>query len=135
MDDATRREIDKVVWQTLRDAGIVEPPVQTEAILEHLALYRQFYDLQDPSFIERAKYKIQIHGRRLVEVVKKIKLTAVLFNDENRIVVDAGLPILKREWPSLHEAAHRILVWHRPYFYGDTAQTLDPDWHEALEAE
>ena len=135
MDDATRREIDKVAWQTLRDAGIVEPPVRTETILEHLELYRQFYDLQDPGFIDRAKYKIQIHGRRLIEIVKKIKLTAVLFDDENRIVVDAALPDLKREWPSLHEASHRIFEWHRPYFYGDTAQTLDPDWHEALEEE
>jgi hypothetical protein len=60
MDDATRREIDKVAWQTLKDAGIVEPPVKTEVVLEHLALYRQFYDLQDPSFIDKAKYKIQI---------------------------------------------------------------------------
>jgi len=27
------------------------------------------------------------------------------------------------------------LVWHRPYFYGDTAQELNPDWREPLEAE
>jgi hypothetical protein len=26
-------------------------------------------------------------------------------------------------------------VWHDPYVRGDTAQTLDPEWHELLESE
>ena len=59
----------------------------------------------------------------------------MLFQDESRIVVDASLPKGKQEWPSLHEAGHRILEWHRPYFFGDTAQTLDPDWQQILEEE
>ena len=59
----------------------------------------------------------------------------MLLYDENRIVVDVNLPKIKWDWSTCHEASHRILVWHRPYFYGDTAQTLDPDWHEILESE
>ena len=42
MDDATRREIDKVCWRTLKEAGITEPPSNTKLILEHLELYREF---------------------------------------------------------------------------------------------
>ena len=32
-----------------------------------------------------------------------------------------------REWASFHDVTHRVLEWHRPYFLGDTATTLDPD--------
>ena len=135
MDDATRREIDKACRNTLRDAGISEPPVRVEVLLKHLELYRHFYDLQDPTFLDRTKHKLLVNGRKLVQIVKKICLQAVLFPDEGRIVIDSGLPILKQEWPSFHEMGHRILVWHRPYFYGDTAQTLDPDWQQRLEEE
>ena len=39
MDDATKREIDKIAWRTLRDAGLTEPPVQIERLLDHLELY------------------------------------------------------------------------------------------------
>jgi len=135
MDDATRREIDKVCWRTLKEAGITEPPSNTKLILEHLELYREFYDLQDPGLVDRAKHTMLVNGRKLIHVIKKIRLKAVLFQDEGRIVVDASLPKGKQEWPSLHEAGHRILEWHRPYFFGDTAQTLDPDWQQILEEE
>lgn len=136
VDERTRREIDEVVWRTLRDAGIVRPPVRPEVLLGHLNLYRDYYDLQDPGFLDKAKHKVQVHGRKLVDIIKKVSLKAVLFHDEDRIVVDSSLSEIRREWPTMHEAAHRILVWHGPYFsYGDTAQTLDPEWHEQLEAE
>lgn len=135
MDGATKREIDKVCWNTLRDAGIACPPVPVAVLLEHLRLYREFYDLQNPSFLDRAKHKIRVHGQRLAEIIQRVKLLAVLFYDEDRIVVDADLPVIKRDFPSFHEVAHRICRWHKPYFYGDTAQTLHPDWHEQLESE
>ncbi len=135
MDNATRREIEKVTWNTLRDAGISEPPVGVEVLLEHLELHRGFYDLQKPGFLDRAKYKMRISGKKITDIIKRIKLLAVLFYDENRIVVDSSLPLIKQDWPSFHESSHKILQWHRPYFYGDTAQTLHPDWQEKLEAE
>ena len=135
MDDSTRREIDKVTWRVLREAGLATPPVHVEPLLNHLKLDLEFYDLQNPGFIDRTKHKILVHGSKLKDAIRKIKLVAVLFYDEGRIVVDAGLPELRREFPSFHEASHKIFVWHRPYFYGDTAQSLDPDWQEALEAE
>lgn len=53
----------------------------------------------------------------------------------DRIYVDATLPEPKKKWASFHDASHAILEWHRPYFLGDTAQTLDPDFQNALEAE
>lgn len=135
MDDATRREIDKACRNTLRDAGISGPPVRAEVLLEYLELHRHFYNLQDPTFLDKAKHRLRVNGYKLVQIVKKICLQAALFVDEGRIIIDSSLPPLKQEWPSFHEMGHRILVWHQPYFYGDTAQTLDPDWQEQLEEE
>lgn len=127
MNDATRREIDRVCWNTLKEAGIVRPPVRIEKVLEFLQLHREFYDLENPGFLDRAKHKIKVHGQKLVNVLGKIKLVAVLFYDEDRIVVSSDLPEIKQDFPSFHETAHRVFEWHRPFFYGDTAQTLDLD--------
>lgn len=136
MDKETRRDIDSDVAETLRDAGLVAPPVQCEPLLDHLKLHRGYYDLQDPAFLDRVKYKTKVHGMKLVRILRSIKLSAVLLYDENRIVLDKGLKPLRRIWPTFHEMGHRIIGWHRPSFnYGDTAKTLDPSWHEQLEAE
>lgn len=50
-------------------------------------------------------------------------------------MIDSSLPRTKQDWASFHDAMHRILEWHRPFFLGDTAQTLDPDFQLMLEAE
>jgi hypothetical protein len=42
MDEATRKEIRRVAEQTLRDAGLTEPPLSVEALLQHLQLYRDY---------------------------------------------------------------------------------------------
>ena len=34
MDEKTRREIDKVVQKTLKDAGLTEPPVEVGDLLQ-----------------------------------------------------------------------------------------------------
>lgn len=135
IDETTRLEMDKVVRHTLKKARIAGPPVKIEPLLEYLGLHRGFYDLQNPDLLDRAKHKIRVGGTVLAEIVRKIKLMSVLLPDEKRIIVDAGLPKIKRDWPSFHEASHKIFEWHRPFFFGDTAQTLDPVGHEVLENE
>lgn len=121
MDDGTKREIEKVAVRTLCDAGIYEPPVSIEVVLAHLQLNREFFDIQNPTFLDSAKHRVRVHGQKLSRLLKKIKLVALLFDDEDRIIVDASLPELRREFPSFHEATHRILPWHRTYFHGDSA--------------
>jgi len=135
MDKGTRHEIEKVAWKTLKEARIIEPPVRIEAILEHLDLHRDFYNLEDPTFLRRAWHKIKVGGQQLASIINKIKLAAVWLPDETRILVDSALPSPKQEWASFHDSIHRILEWHRPFFLGDTAQTLDPDYQEQLENE
>lgn len=134
-DERTRSEIEAVALRLLREAGVTEPPVPVGRIVDHLELHRQFYDLQNPSFLDRAKHKIIVHGRKIAEMLQRIRLVAVLLYDEDRIVLDTQLPKIKQDWSTCHEVVHRVLPWHKTYFRGDTAQTLAPDWHELLEAE
>ena len=135
MDRTTRAEIQRIAATTLRDAGLTEPPLLVERLLEHVQLHRDYYDLSNPGFLDRAKHKLRIHGRRLVEVLNKVRLQAVLLFDESRICIDQDLPTIKHPWASCHETGHRILSWHKPFFFADTAETLDPAYQVDLEDE
>ena len=127
MDDLTRREIDKVVWSILKDAGLTQPPIRIEDLLGHLKLYRTYYDLQNPGFCDKAKYKLLVAARKAARALRKINLVAVLFQDEKRIVIDANLPPIKHDWPSFHECAHRIVPWHvKHYTRADLIDLLTP---------
>jgi hypothetical protein len=135
MDRATRLEIERIAAATLRDAGLTEPPLSVEELLRHVQLPRDYYDLANPGFLDRAKHKLRIQSRKLVDIINKVRLQAVLLFDENRICIDQDLPKIKHPWASCHETGHRLLPWHKPFFFGDTAQTLDPAYQADLEAE
>jgi len=138
IDESTEKEIDKVVTKILKEAGMREPPFLIVDLLEHLEIDREFYDLEDPSFIRRFVHKVKVKGKILSKIKGKIKLAAMwLPNKGSRdsIYVDSTLPEPKKKWASFHDVTHGILEWHRPYFLGDTAQTLDPDFQDKLEAE
>jgi Zn-dependent peptidase ImmA (M78 family) len=135
VDNDTLREIDISVMRVLRDAGLRKPPIRVEPLLEHLKVDRGFYDLEDPSLLRSCWHKVKVKGHKLKNIIKNIKLAALWLPDQERILVDSSLPPPKQEWASFHDATHSILVWHREFFLGDTAQTLDPDFQMQLEAE
>ncbi len=137
-DESTKHEIDQTVTKTLKEAGMKEPPFLIGDLLDHLEIDRGFYDLEDPSFIRRFVHKVKVKGKILSKIKEKIKLSALWLPNKghrDRIYVDSTLPEPKKKWASFHDATHGILEWHRPYFLGDTAQTLDPDFQNVLEAE
>ena len=41
MDESTRKEIRRITAETLRNAGLTEPPLSVERLLEHVELYRE----------------------------------------------------------------------------------------------
>jgi hypothetical protein len=135
MDDWTRQQIDKAVERVLAEAGIKTPPVRVEDLLDYLRVHRDFYNLQDPVLLQRFWHKVKVQKQKLIQVVNRIKLSAVWLPNEERILVDQSQPQPKQEWASFHDGLHRILDWHRPFFLGDTATTLDPDYQETLEEE
>lgn len=115
-----------------------EPPFLIGDLLEHLEIDREFYDLENPSFMRRFLHKVKVKGKVISKIKETIKLDAMWLpfkNRRDRIVIDSSLPKPKQKWASFHDATHGLLEWHRPFFLGDTAQTLDPDFQMALEAE
>lgn len=138
IDDSTKNEIDKVVKKTLKEAGMREPPFLIGDLLEHLKIDREFYDLENPSLMRRFLHKVKVKGKVLAKIKETIKLDAMWLpfkSRRDRIYIDQSLPKPKQKWASFHDATHGTLEWHRPFFLGDTAQTLDPDFQMALEAE
>jgi len=134
VDDITKREIDNAVRKVLREAGL-QPPINAEQLLKYLDVNRIYYDLDDPNLLKRFWHKIRIGQNKIASLARKIKLAALWLPDEDQIIVDSSLPKPKKEWASFHDATHTILKWHRHFFLGDTAQTLDPDFQEMLESE
>jgi hypothetical protein len=135
--DSTKRKIDKAVAKTLKEASMREPPFLIEDLLDYLELDREFYDLEDPGLLRRFQHKVKVKGKILSKIKRTIKLAALWLPDtgRERILVDETLPEPKKKWASFHDTTHSILEWHRPFFLGDTAQTLDPDFQNTLEAE
>lgn len=135
MDKQTKDEIDRLVREMLKDGHFTSAPILIEDVLGHLHVHRKFYDLEDPTLLQKFIHKVQIGKQRIQDVVRKIKLAAVWLPDADRILVDGAQPKPKQEWASFHDAIHRLLPWHREFFLGDTAQTLEPYYQDTLEEE
>ena len=102
VDESTKREIDKVVMKTLKEAGMREPPFLVDDLFEHLEIDREFYDLEDPSLIRRFLHKVKVKGKILSTIKEKIKLAAMWLPNKGRrdsIYVDSSLPEPKRKGP------------------------------------
>ncbi len=135
IDESTRKEIDKAASKTLKRASMKEPPFYIEDLLEYLEVDREFYDLEDPSLTRRIWHKVKVGGQILKKIANKINLSALWLPDRDKIYVDSSLPAPKKDWASFHDATHTILKWHRSFFLGDTAQTLEPEYQDILETE
>lgn len=135
MDHFTRGEIEKIAWRILRDAGLTEPPIKSNDLIEHLRLHLDFYSLEDPSFLKKLTHNFNIKVNHLKKALEKSKLVAGWLPDAARIVIDRSLPARKQIFPTFHEITHSILPWHKEFFLGDTAQTLQHDYQNDLELE
>jgi hypothetical protein len=136
VDGSTRKGIDKIVERILRDGDLRKPPIQIVDIIEHLKLHRDFYSLDDPKLLRRVAHRIQIGTNKIVNILReKIRLAALWLPNEKRILVDQSQPEPKQVWASFHDTIHTALPWHREFFLGDTAQTLEPDYQDMLESE
>jgi len=106
IDESTEKEIDKVVTKILKEAGMREPPFLIVDLLEHLEIDREFYDLEDPSFIRRFVHKVKVKGKILSKIKEKIKLAAIWLPNKcsrDSIYVDSTLPEPKKKWASFHD--------------------------------
>jgi len=135
IDEPTKIDIERENTKILREIALKSPPVRVEDIIEHLKLHRLYYNLEDPNLLQRFWHEVDVQKNKFFKLLKKVKLVAMWFPTESEIYIDAGLPKPKQKWATHHEIEHSIIPWHRSYYLGDTAQTLDPYYQEILEAE
>jgi len=135
LDGKTASEIKRRVERLLREMGVKEPPLNLEDVMDHLSVDHSYYDLEDPTLIRDFWHKLKVGASKVHSVMKRIDLKAIWLPDSRHIIVDHSVPNPKRKWVNAHEVTHSIIPTHREFFLGDTAETLDPDYHEMLEAE
>jgi hypothetical protein len=49
-------------------------------------------------------------------------------------LIDTSQPKPKQVWASFHDTVHTLLPWHREFFLGDTAQSLEHEYQDMLES-
>jgi hypothetical protein len=136
IDDRTAERLRRRVKRLLRDIDCLEPPVEVEDVLEHLELHRSYYDLENPSFAREIQHKAKLTLQKVKNVVTTVNLRALWLPDESKVFLDNGLHDARVKYTTAHEIGHQLNPHHHDYFaVGDTALTLDPYYHEALEQE
>lgn len=138
----TVSDIDEQVEKILRGLGNPEPPIDLRLARDLLKLDRQFYSSNDEGFLNEIISRMKIAGQQVLqrptllkEAIKNLSLKALYLPDSKRILIDADVPQLKHRWNEAHEVGHSIIPWHEGIMFGDDQTTLNPAFHEAMEAE
>ena len=135
MDQHTYDDIDKRVRHLIKEMAVREPPLDMAAVVAHLEIDQSFYDINDPTIFDGLFHKMKLGAFKMKGVLKKVGMQGLWLPQENRIMLDAALPKPKHKWVTAHEVGHRLIPTHRHFLFGDTAETLDPEYHEMLERE
>ena len=135
LDRKTALDIERRVERLLKEMSVKEPPLNVSDVMDHLSVDHSYYDLEDPGLIRDFWHKLKVGANKVNSIIKKVDLKALWLPDSRQIVVDDSVPNRKRKWVNAHEITHSIIPTHREFFLGDTAETLDPEYHEMLEAE
>jgi Zn-dependent peptidase ImmA (M78 family) len=140
--NSERKLIDKAVHRLIADLKGVEPPLDLEHVRDRLKLDREYYSSKDPSLMREVIHSLKIAGREMVSsstmvgrMIDKLGLRAMVFWDQNRILIDQELHRIKHRWAEGHEIGHKLLFWHKHYLLGDSKNELSPTCHAIIEAE
>lgn len=135
MDEKSQIIIDRRIEQILRELGAKEPPLHLEDVLAFLNLHREYYSLSDPGILDHIGHKLKIGTQKILQIKDKINLQGLFFPSERKILIETEIPDIKKRWITAHELGHAIVPWHDAFLIGDTAETLDPAYHEMIEQE
>ena len=135
IDHRTKQEIDKRVKKLISEVGASAPPLNLDDVQAFLMIHKYYYDLSDPGLLDKIKFKLHIGSRRAFDIIAKISLKALFLPDRNQIAIDSHVPKSKEKWVTAHEITHKILPTHNQLMLGDTAKTLDYDYHDMMERE
>lgn len=135
LDHRTAKEIDKRVKKLLKEVGAKSPPINLKDVVEFLMIHKYYYDLKDPSLLDEIKHKLHIGSKKALDIIQKVSLKALFLPDQNQIAIDNNVPKSKEKWVTAHEITHKILPTHNQLLIGDTAETLDQEYHDMMERE
>ncbi|MET1416829.1 ImmA/IrrE family metallo-endopeptidase [Roseibium sp. HPY-6] len=143
--DYERRDIHDHVARLLRDLGNPEPPLRLEQVRELQKLDLTYYSKADLNLLDEIAHKARMAGhvisssaKRMVDVVSEHGLRGMLMlqeGDKRIFIDDDAVPPLKRRFIIAHEITHDLLPWHRSLLLGDNESTLNPTFHQTMEAE
>lgn len=139
-----RQDIHEHIARLLRDLGNPEPPLRLEQVRALQKLDLTYYSKANLNLLDEIAHRARMAGndittttKRMVDVVKKYGLRGMLMSKEGdkRIFIDDDVAELKRRFLIAHEITHDLLPWHRSLLLGDNESTLNPTFHQAMEAE
>ena len=142
--DFERQDIHEHVARLLRDLGNPEPPLRLEVVRDLQKLDLTYYSKANLNLLDEIAHRARMAGneitssaKRMVDVVKQYGLRGMLMLKEGdkRIFIDDDVAELKRRFLIAHEITHDLLPWHRSLLLGDNESTLNPTFHQAMEAE
>ena len=144
IDDYERADINEHISRLLRDLGNPEPPLRLEVVREVQKLDLTYYSKSDLNLLDEMAHRAKMAGHKISstaqsmrDVVNEFGLKGLLMLKEGdkRIFIDDDVVLLKRRFVIAHEILHDLLPWHRSLLIGDNETTLNPTFHQAMEAE
>lgn len=144
IDEYERADINEHISRLLRDLGNPEPPLRLEVVRELQKLDLTYYSKSDLNLLDEMAHRAKMAGHQISstaqsmrDVVNEFGLKGLLMLKEGdkRIFIDDDVVPLKRRFVIAHEILHDLLPWHRSLLIGDNETTLNPTFHQAMEAE
>jgi hypothetical protein len=135
IEAAAEADINALCDELLLATRNISPPLHANRMLERLEVSHRELDLSNPDLLADLAARASQPAPSIVNILGRLRIEALWLPDIQTILTDTNLPSVKKRWALLHDMAHRVIPWHREYFLGDTASTLDPMCSATLEAE
>ncbi len=144
IDNNERSDINEHISRLLRDLGNPEPPLRLETVRELQKLDLAYYSKSDLNLLDEMAHKARLAGNQISSTARSmrdviteygIKGLLLLKEGDKKIFIDDDVVPLKRRFIIAHEIIHDLLPWHRSLLIGDNESTLNPTFHQAMEAE
>lgn len=144
IDPFERNDINEHIARLLRDLEDPEPPLKLEEVRAQQKLDLTYYSKSNLDLLDEMAHRAKMAGQQISSSAKNmrdivseygLKGLLMLKEGEKKIYIDDDVVPLKRRFVIAHEILHDLLPWHRSLLIGDNESTLNPTFHQAMEAE
>jgi Zn-dependent peptidase ImmA (M78 family) len=122
--------------------GNPEPPLGLDKVRFLLKLNLSYYTKTDLNLLDEIAHWVTLTGhgvmisaKRMLDVVEKYGLRALIIPEQRHIFIDNDIKALKKRFVQAHEIAHSIVPWHRSLLLGDNEISLSPKCYQTMELE